>query len=87
MTDAEQAIDYPHEFDTQFGERSTADNLSGGHIDLWNKDTLTPSFTSFLRFRVGMSQAPNPLSWLRGRRDNLFSDLSKSKQILFWEVK
>jgi hypothetical protein len=64
-----------------------ADNLSGGHIDLWNKDTLTPSLQSFMRFRLRLSQAPNPLSWLRGRRENFYSDLSKSKQILFWEVK
>jgi hypothetical protein len=68
-------------------EGDSSDNLSGGHIDLWNKDTLTPSAESFLRFRFGVPEIPNPLSWLRGRRDNIYSDLSKSKQILFWEVK
>ncbi|MFM0224794.1 hypothetical protein PQR32_22730 [Paraburkholderia dipogonis] len=31
-------------------------DLSGDHIDLWNKDTLTPSAESFLRFRVGVPQ-------------------------------
>ncbi|AXF13733.1 type VI secretion system amidase effector protein Tae4 [Paraburkholderia caledonica] len=61
--------------------------LTGGHIDLWNKDTLTPSAESFLRFRIGMPEIPNPLSWLRGRRDNIYSNLSDSKRILFWEVR
>lgn len=52
---------------------------TGDHIDLWNKDTLTsPGLEgraiSFLRFRVGVSRA-----W--------YSDLAKSKQIVFWEIK
>ncbi|TDN61201.1 type VI secretion system amidase effector protein Tae4 [Paraburkholderia sp. BL10I2N1] len=68
-------------------EGDSADQLSGGHIDLWNRDTLTPSAESYLRFRVGISQIPNPLSWLRGRSDNVYSDLGKSKQILFWEIR
>lgn len=61
-------------------------DLSGGHIDLWNRNTLTPSAESFMRFRVGVPRIPNPLPWLRGRNDNIYSDLGKSKQILFWEV-
>ncbi|NPT47772.1 hypothetical protein GNZ12_42070 [Paraburkholderia sp. 1N] len=65
----------------------SADQLSGGHIDLWNKDTLTPSAESFLRFRVGIAQIANPLSWVRGRQDNVYSDLGKSKTILFFDVK
>ncbi|MBH9663848.1 type VI secretion system amidase effector protein Tae4 [Burkholderia multivorans] len=65
----------------------SADSLSGGHIDLWNKDTLTPSLVSFLRFRVGMSQFRSLHSYLTGSDDNWFSDLSNSKEILFWEVK
>ncbi|WP_217588047.1 type VI secretion system amidase effector protein Tae4 [Burkholderia sp. GbtcB21] len=60
----------------------SADALSGGHIDLWNKDTLTPSVVSFLRFRIGMSRFRNPLT-----NNNWFSDLANSKEILFWEVK
>lgn len=60
----------------------SADALSGGHIDLWNKDTLTPSVVSFLRFRLGMSRFRNPLT-----NNNWFSDLANSKEILFWEVK
>ena len=60
----------------------SADTLSGGHIDLWNKDTLTPSVVSFLRFRIGMSQFRNPLT-----NNSWFSDLANSKEILFWEVK
>ncbi len=42
----------------------SGNNLSGGHIDLWNKDTLPASAESFLRFRLGISEIPNPLSWL-----------------------
>ena len=52
---------------------------TGDHIDLWNKNTLTSPgiggrIDSFLRFRAGLSRA-----W--------YSDLAKSKQILFWEIK
>ncbi|KVF54338.1 type VI secretion system amidase effector protein Tae4 [Burkholderia cenocepacia] len=60
----------------------SSDSLSGGHIDLWNKDTLTPSVVSFLRFRIGMSRFRNPLT-----NNSWFSDLANSKEILFWEVK
>jgi hypothetical protein len=52
---------------------------TGDHIDLWNKDTLSSPglagrVTSFFRFRMGLSRA-----W--------YSDLGKSKEILFWEIK
>ena len=46
-------------------------------VDLWNKDRLTPSFASFMRFTVG----------LRGSTILGFSDLGKAKEILFWEIK
>lgn len=52
----------------------SSDRASGGHIDLWNKDTLTPSSTSFFRFRLGFNRL-----W--------YSDLRNSKKILFWEIK
>ncbi|OXJ09877.1 type VI secretion system amidase effector protein Tae4 [Burkholderia sp. HI2500] len=68
-------------------EGDSADALSGGHIDLWNKDTLTPSAVSFWRFRIGVPSMINPLDYLRGRRGNWYSDLADSKEILFWEVK
>ncbi|WP_334041972.1 type VI secretion system amidase effector protein Tae4 [Burkholderia ambifaria] len=69
-------------------EGDSADALSGGHIDLWNKDTLTPSFSSFWRFRLGRRTMPDPRSWfVPGRNVNWISDLSESKEILFWEVK
>ena len=68
-------------------EGDSAGALSGGHIDLWNKDTLTPSFSSFWRFRLGRQTMPDPMSWLRGRSENRISDLGESKEILFWEVK
>ncbi|NIE64629.1 type VI secretion system amidase effector protein Tae4 [Burkholderia sp. Ax-1719] len=53
--------------------------VTGDHIDLWNGNTLTSPgiqgrLTSFFRFRLGQNSA-----W--------YSDLGKSKQILFWEVK
>ena len=47
-------------------EGDSADALSGGHIDLWNKDTLTPSAVSFWRFRIGVPSMINPLDYLRG---------------------
>ncbi|WP_080970853.1 type VI secretion system amidase effector protein Tae4 [Burkholderia cepacia] len=68
-------------------EGDSAGALSGGHIDLWNKDTLTPSFASFWRFRVGASTMPNFRSWLSGGTENWISDLSESKEIIFWEIK
>lgn len=53
---------------------------SGGHIDLWNGSRLTNNgalgtVETFMRFSVGMNS-------LRG----LWSDLGKSKTILFFEV-
>jgi hypothetical protein len=65
----------------------SAANTSGGHIDLWNKDTLTPSAEFVLRFRLGITRFRNPLDWAMGREGNWYSDLSESKRILFWEVK
>ncbi|MFC5475131.1 type VI secretion system amidase effector protein Tae4 [Paraherbaspirillum soli] len=61
----------------------SSDNLSGGHIDLWNGERLTisgfwGSFSTMGRY-VGM-QAMLPgtnFGW---------SDLGKSKKILFWEI-
>ena len=53
-----------------------ASNANGGHIDLWNKDSLTPSFHTFLRFRLGV-HAPWP---------RIYSDLRKARTILFFEV-
>jgi hypothetical protein len=52
---------------------------TGDHIDMGNKNTLTSPdigerIDSLLRFRAGLSRA-----W--------YSDLAKSKQILFWEMK
>ncbi|CAM2182247.1 Type VI secretion system amidase effector protein Tae4 [Paraburkholderia sacchari] len=57
----------------------SAANASGGHIDLWNGRELTsPSIggaiNTFMRFTLGISSA-----W--------YSDLGKSRQILFWEIK
>ncbi|MFH1119814.1 MAG: T6SS effector amidase Tae4 family protein [Bacteroidota bacterium] len=60
---------------------------SGDHIDLWKKDTLTPSLQSLLRFRLGIDRMPNFNPFSRGE-DNLnwYSDLSKASEIWFWEI-
>ena len=55
----------------------SASSASGGHIDLWNKDALTSSFHTFLRFRIGVHRP-----WPR-----IYSDLRGAKTILFFEVK
>lgn len=57
----------------------SAGQTTGDHIDLWNGSKLTSPgiggrLASFMRFTVGISSA-----W--------YSDLGKSKQILFWEIK
>jgi type VI protein secretion system component Hcp len=65
------------------GERAP----SGDHIDLWNRNTLTPSIESFLRFRVGIDHVPNVLDRLEGGQNNFYSDLGNATRILFWEVK
>lgn len=54
---------------------------TGDHIDLWRYDRLTPSFETFMRFSVGISEFPNlfgPGNW--------FSDLSNSRKVLFWGI-
>jgi hypothetical protein len=62
----------------------SSDNLSGGRIDLWNGTRLTISgpidsiATISRRFGFNSFAADLPFG---------FSDLRKSKQILFWEIK
>ncbi|MDP9650427.1 type VI secretion system amidase effector protein Tae4 [Paraburkholderia caledonica] len=56
------------------------DSLSGGHIDLWNGSRLTNNgalgaLETFARFTLNMRTGPG------------YSDLGKSKQILFWALK
>jgi len=59
------------------GEKSP----TGDHIDLWNISQLTPSFTTFLRFRLGIARMPNFVG-----SGNYYSDLGNSRQILFWQL-
>lgn len=54
-------------------EKETGKQRTGDHIDLWNGSRLT-TLSSWLRIQWG-------LSW-----DGLWSDFSRAKQILFWEV-
>ncbi|CAB3768217.1 type VI secretion system amidase effector protein Tae4 [Paraburkholderia solisilvae] len=67
---------------TRDGE--SAENASGGHIDLWNGSRLTIS---------GPFDAVATISRMLGGSSFLseytfgWSDLGKSKQILFWEIK
>lgn len=50
---------------------------TGDHIDLWNDGTLASigSFQSIIRIGIGINI------------DGVWSDFSKSKEVLFWEIK
>jgi hypothetical protein len=65
-------------------EGDSPDNLSGGHIDLWNGTRLTISgpidSIATVSRRLGFN------SFASGTPFG-FSDLRQSKQILFWEIK
>jgi hypothetical protein len=65
-------------------EGDSADNLSGGHIDLWNGSRLTVSsgrgLIAVVGRGMGISSAHLPLI------DIGYSDLAKSTTILFWEI-
>lgn len=65
----------------------TAANANGDHIDPWNKKTLTPSVESFLRFYIGINRMPTLRGIFGSQENNWFSDLGRSKEILFWEIK
>lgn len=56
---------------------------TGDHIDLWNRDRLTPSFESFMRFTLGIPQMRSLNPFARG---NWFSDLENSRRVMFWSV-
>jgi hypothetical protein len=59
------------------------DKPSGDHIDLWNGSRLTASGMSFfstLGRRIGLNSVGAGTSWG-------YSDLGRSAEILFWEVK
>ncbi|BAX60473.1 MULTISPECIES: type VI secretion system amidase effector protein Tae4 [Burkholderia cepacia complex] len=62
-----------------------ANDLSGGHIDLWNGSRLPVSSTrglfASIGRRIGISSLQIPLT------DVGYSDLAKSKTILFWEIR
>ncbi|AOJ29756.1 type VI secretion system amidase effector protein Tae4 [Burkholderia seminalis] len=61
------------------------DDLSGGHIDLWNGTRLPVSSTrgivASIGRRIGISSLQIPFT------DLGYSDLAKSKTILFWEIR
>lgn len=57
-------------------EGESADAASGGHIDLWNGSSMTPNWSSTLRFTFGISYIPG-----------IYSNLGNAKRILFFEVK
>jgi hypothetical protein len=65
----------------------TTGNGSGDHIDLWNRSTLTPSWESFLRFRLGIDRLPNLDPRTRSEDNpNWYSDLGKAAEIWLWPV-
>lgn len=72
-----------HAYWTRDGE--SAASASGGHIDLWNGSRITVSgaegLVSMVGRRMGIASMHLPFS------NYGYSDLSKSKTILFWEVK
>jgi hypothetical protein len=60
---------------------------SGDHIDLWNRDSLTPGWASFLRFSIGIDRLPNLNPFTRADdNQNWYSDLGKSSAIWFWPI-
>lgn len=63
----------------------SADNASGGHIDLWNGSRFTISsaqgMISVFGRMIGIESAHVPGT------DSGYSDLRKSKTILFWEIR
>lgn len=64
------------------GEKS-AGRPTGDHVDLWNGSRLTAtgmSFISTMGRRFGLSSIGAGTSWG-------YSDLGKSSEILFWEIK
>ena len=59
---------------------------TGDHIDLWNRDSLSPSLESFFRFRLGIDHIANPLERLRGRPGNWYSNLDAATEIVMWQI-
>jgi hypothetical protein len=66
-------------------EGESATNASGGHIDLWNGSRLTINSAEGLFSAIGRGMGIAS-AHIPGTRYG-YSDLSKSKQILFWEVR
>jgi len=59
---------------------------TGDHIDLWNRDRLTPSFYNFMRFSLGISRLPNFNPFRTSNNPNWYSNLAESKQVFFWPI-
>ena len=57
---------------------------TGDHIDLWNRDRLTPSFETFMRFTLGISSVRFGHPFSNGF--TLYSDLENSVRVLFWPL-
>ena len=57
---------------------------TGDHIDLWNRNRLTPSVETFMRFTLGISSVRVPD--LRGGMRPFYSDLENSHRVLFWSL-
>ena len=64
-----------------YWQRDGESGRSGGHIDLWNGSQMTSNgirdtATNFLRFTLGSATG-----------FGIYSDLGKSSEIVFWEIK
>ena len=61
---------------------------TGDHIDLWDRDGLVSNgkFVNLIRLGLELCNIDRlDASWIR--QDLVYSNLAKSKQILFWEIK
>jgi hypothetical protein len=55
---------------------------TGDRIDLWDRNRLTPSWTTFLRFSLGIDTFRSPWSG----NGYLYSDLHASRRVVFWPI-
>jgi hypothetical protein len=51
---------------------------------VWNRNRLTPSFETFMRFTRGIGSLRVPD--FRGGMTPFFSDLENSQRVLFWSI-
>lgn len=72
-------------FFKDYWRRDGEKHLTGDHIDLWNRNRLTPSFETFARFVLGISRMPS-LNPFAPPGSNWWSDLGNSRLVTFWSI-